>query len=61
MDLLLIEPPYKSLKGVGAECGYTMSLTSLAAYLAQHGFDTGVVTGTAWTRTAAAATPCATA
>ena len=45
MDLLLIEPPYKSLKGVGAECGYTMSLTSLAAYLAQHGFDAGVVTG----------------
>lgn len=45
MDVLLIDPPYKSLKGIGTEAGYTMGLTSLAAYLRQHGFEAGVLTG----------------
>ena len=45
MDILLIDPPYKSLKGIGTEVGYTMALTSLAAYLDQHGVEAGVLTG----------------
>ena len=45
MDVLLIDPPYKSLKGIGTEAGYTMGQVSLAAYLRQHGFEVGVLTG----------------
>ena len=45
MDVLLIDPPYKSLKGIGTEAGYTMGLVSLAAYLRDHGFEVGVLTG----------------
>ncbi len=45
MDVLLIDPPYKSLKGIGTEAGYTMGLVSLAAYLREHGFEAGVLTG----------------
>ena len=45
MDVLLIDPPYKSLKGIGTEVGYTMGLTSLAAYLRQHGLEAAVLTG----------------
>ncbi len=45
MDVLLIDPPYKSLKGIGTEVGYTMGLTCLAAYLRRHGFEASVLTG----------------
>lgn len=45
MDILLIEPPYKSLKGIGTEHGYSINVTSLAAYLHSHGMDAAVLTG----------------
>lgn len=45
MDILLIDPPYTSLKGVSTDCGYHIGLTSLAAYLRSHGFDTAVLMG----------------
>ena len=45
MDVLLIDPPYKSLKGIGTEVGYTMATTSLAAYLREHGLEAAVLTG----------------
>ena len=45
MDILLIDPPYVSLKGVATDTGYNIGLTSLAAYLRRAGFDTGVVMG----------------
>ncbi|MBI5016276.1 MAG: radical SAM protein [Deltaproteobacteria bacterium] len=43
MDVLLIEPPYKSLKGVSLDCGYVMSLVSLAAYLRAAGIEAQVL------------------
>jgi anaerobic magnesium-protoporphyrin IX monomethyl ester cyclase len=45
MDILLIDPPYKSLKGVGAECAYSAGTVGLAAYLRAAGIDTAVLTG----------------
>lgn len=45
MDVLLIDPPYYSLKGVSTDCGYNVGLTSLAAYLRSHGIETAVLSG----------------
>lgn len=45
MKLLLIDPPYKALKGIGSECGYSMSTVSLAAFLNTNGIESGVLTG----------------
>lgn len=45
MDMLLIDPPYKSLKGIGIDCAYTMGLTSLAAYLNANGIESSILTG----------------
>ena len=44
MDILLIDPPYTSLKQMAVDRGYNMGLTSLAAYLREVGFDTAVLT-----------------
>jgi len=43
MDILLIDPPYMSLKGVATDCGYHIGLVSLAGYLRDAGIETGVV------------------
>lgn len=43
MDVLLIDPPYMSLKGVGTDCGYHIGLVSLAGYLRDAGVETAVV------------------
>jgi len=45
MDMLLVDPPYKSLKGVGSECAYTAGTVALAAYLRANDIDTAVLTG----------------
>jgi radical SAM superfamily enzyme YgiQ (UPF0313 family) len=45
MDILLVDPPYISLKGVSTDCGYNIGLTSLAAYLHQAGIETGILSG----------------
>lgn len=45
MDIILIDPPYKALKGIGSEYGYSINITSLAAYLRQGGISTSVITG----------------
>ena len=45
MDILFIDPPYKSLKGVGSEHGYSISLLNLASYLSENGYDAKVLTG----------------
>ncbi len=45
MDIMLIDPPYTSLKGVPADCGYNIGLTSLAAYVRRAGFEVGVIMG----------------
>ena len=45
MDILLIDPPYMSLKGSSTDCGYNVGLTSLAAYIRSKGIETGVLTG----------------
>ena len=45
MDILLIDPPYTSLKGVSTDCGYHIGLTGLAAYLRNEGFETAVLMG----------------
>ena len=45
MDILFIDPPYTSLKGVPADCGYNVGLTSLAAYIRKAGLETGVIMG----------------
>jgi radical SAM superfamily enzyme YgiQ (UPF0313 family) len=45
MDILLIDPPYKALKGIGSEYGYSINVASLAAYLRESGLDTAVITG----------------
>ena len=44
MKLLLIDPPYKALKGIGLECGYSMSTVSLAAFLNVNGIESGILT-----------------
>lgn len=45
MDVLLIDPPYTSLKGVSTDCGYHIGLTSLAAYIRNEGIETAVLMG----------------
>jgi radical SAM superfamily enzyme YgiQ (UPF0313 family) len=45
LDLLLIDPPYKGLKGVGPECGYTLGLAYLAGYLRAAGMNVAILTG----------------
>lgn len=45
MDILLIDPPYCSLKGIPTDVGYNIGLTSLAAYLRQEGYETAIVMG----------------
>ncbi len=45
MDILLIDPPYTSLKGMSTDCGYNIGLTSLAAYLRNEGIETAVLMG----------------
>lgn len=45
MDILLIDPPYISLKGQSTDCGYNAGLTSLAAYLRNEGIETAVLSG----------------
>ena len=43
MDVILIDPPYKALKGVMAEFAYPMGLVELAASLRAAGFSVGVL------------------
>ena len=45
MDIMLIDPPYSSLKGVSTDCGYNVGLTSLAAYLRDGGIEAGILMG----------------
>ncbi|MFC1847607.1 B12-binding domain-containing radical SAM protein [Chloroflexota bacterium] len=45
MDILLIDPPYRSLKGMPTDKGYTIGLTSLAAYIRNEDIETAVLTG----------------
>jgi anaerobic magnesium-protoporphyrin IX monomethyl ester cyclase len=45
MDVMFIDPPYTSLKGVSTDCGYHIGLTGLAAYLRNEGFETSVLMG----------------
>ncbi len=45
MDILFIDPPYCSLKGIPTDVGYNIGLTSLAAYLRREGFASAVVMG----------------
>jgi anaerobic magnesium-protoporphyrin IX monomethyl ester cyclase len=45
MDILLIDPPYKCLKGMPTDKGYNVGLTSLAAYIRNAGMETAVLTG----------------
>ena len=43
MDILLVDPPYLSLKGLSTDCGYHVGLTGLAAYLRDAGIETAVL------------------
>jgi radical SAM superfamily enzyme YgiQ (UPF0313 family) len=45
MDILLIDPPYKSFKGMGIDCAYNMGLACLAAYLNAQGVEASILTG----------------
>lgn len=45
MDILFIDPPYTSLKGMPINRGYNAGLTSLAAYIRQAGLETAVLSG----------------
>ena len=45
MDILLIDPPYISLKGIATDCGYNIGLTSLAAYLRRDGIEAAILSG----------------
>jgi radical SAM superfamily enzyme YgiQ (UPF0313 family) len=45
LDVLLVEPPYKSLKGIGPECAYTLGPTALAGYLRVLGWNVAVLSG----------------
>lgn len=45
MDILLLDPPYTSLKGMPGNKGYNIGLTSLAAFLRREGIETAVLTG----------------
>ncbi len=44
MDLLLIDPPYRILKGAHIDVGYNLGLPSLAAFLREKGMDAQVIT-----------------
>jgi anaerobic magnesium-protoporphyrin IX monomethyl ester cyclase len=45
MDILLVDPPYTSLKGIATKRGYHVGLTSLAAYLRRGDIESGVMMG----------------
>jgi anaerobic magnesium-protoporphyrin IX monomethyl ester cyclase len=45
VDILLIDPPYRSLKGITPDCGYHLGLAYLSAYLRREGFDVGIISG----------------
>ncbi len=45
MDILLIDPPYTSLKGLSTDIGYHVGLASLAAYIRNEGIETAVLMG----------------
>jgi len=45
MDVLLVDPPYRSLKGAAPECAYSAGMVALAAWLRRAGFETAVLTG----------------
>jgi anaerobic magnesium-protoporphyrin IX monomethyl ester cyclase len=45
MDILLIDPPYRSLKDMPTDSGYNIGLTSLAAYLHNEGVEAAILTG----------------
>ncbi len=45
MDILLIDPPYASLRGVSADCCYNVGQTSLAAYLREGGIESTILMG----------------
>jgi hypothetical protein len=45
MDILLIDPPYITLKGMPVERGYNLGLTGLAAYIRNEGIETAVLMG----------------
>jgi radical SAM superfamily enzyme YgiQ (UPF0313 family) len=42
MDILLIDPPYKVLRGHATECAYGLGLAYLAAYLQSSGFSVAI-------------------
>ncbi len=45
MDILLIDPPYTALKGVGNDNGYSINVLSLASYLNENEISAAVITG----------------
>lgn len=45
MDILFIDPPYKALKGIGSEHGYSIGVLNLASYLTANGYEAKVLTG----------------
>ena len=45
MDILFVDPPYRSLKGMSTDVGYNIGLTSLAAYLRNEGLEAAVLNG----------------
>lgn len=45
MDILLIDPPHITLKGMSTDRGYNVGTTSLAAYLRKEGIETAVLMG----------------
>ena len=45
MDVLLVDPPAYSFKNLPSSHGYSLGLTSLAAYLRKEGIESAVVTG----------------
>lgn len=44
MDILLIEPPYRTLKGASPDAGYNLGLPTLAAFLREKGMDARIIT-----------------
>jgi anaerobic magnesium-protoporphyrin IX monomethyl ester cyclase len=45
MDILFIDPPYMSLKGIATDCGYNVGLTNLAAYLRKYNVENVILSG----------------
>lgn len=45
MDILLIEPPYRTLKGASPDAGYNPGLPTLAAFLREKEMDARIITG----------------